>query len=155
MSGTMAGGAKFAEPIEARFARMVGEPDANGCTPWLGRPSDAKGYGRIARSDGSRVMAHRYAWERANGRPVPDDLEIDHLCRNRACVNPAHLEAVSHLVNMRRGERARKTHCPYGHELPRPLAESDPAMQVRDCATCVNRRTREWKRRYRAARSAK
>lgn len=75
------------------------------CWVWV-RYIGAGGYGHATRraSDGSRV-AHRVYWEDANG-PVPQGMTLDHLCRNRACVNPAHLEAVPQSVNVQRGRRA-------------------------------------------------
>ena len=74
---------------------------------------DACGYGRIRRN-GKSLAAHRWAYEQAKG-PIPEGLEIDHLCRNRACVNPDHLEAVTHAENNRRAAAARTT-CRQGHE---------------------------------------
>ncbi len=65
------------------------------CIEWTGR-RDRYGYGRFWR-DGGWVKAYRAAYERAKG-PIPDGLEIDHLCRNRGCVNPDHLEAVTKRV---------------------------------------------------------
>lgn len=82
----------------------------------------ADGYGQFrigGRADGRTVRAHRVAYELLIG-PIPEGLVIDHLCRNRACVNPDHLEPVTHKVNVLRGEgvsakAARATSCPYGH----------------------------------------
>ncbi len=87
-------------------------------TCWLWRAGkDHLGYGQIRR-DGSHAKAHRVAYDLLVG-PIPDGLELDHLCRVRNCVNPAHLEPVTHAENVRRGlsgQRQRaKTHCPAGH----------------------------------------
>ncbi len=67
-----------------------------------------------------RVLAHRFAYESLKGI-IPNKLEIDHLCRNRQCVNPNHLEPVTHIENLRRGEHGggmkKQTHCKKGHPL--------------------------------------
>ena len=93
------------------------------CWAWRGGKQSG-GYGALvvgSRTDGSRrvVLAHRWSYEYAVG-PIEGGLDIDHLCRNRACVNPLHLEPVTHRVNCLRGVspcaiHAQKTHCPHGH----------------------------------------
>lgn len=83
-----------------------------GCVEWTGS-GRVNGY---AKSNGK--FLHRAEYERLIG-PVPDGLVLDHLCRNRACVNVAHLEPVTNGENVRRGDHwaRRKTHCPAGHAL--------------------------------------
>ena len=71
--------------------------------------------------DGDRIMAYRYFYELVKGK-IPDNLQIDHLCRNTRCVNPDHLEPVTIKENVLRGMgitaiNARKTHCKNGHAL--------------------------------------
>lgn len=90
----------------------------NGCWQYKGYLHN--GYARIW--DGSRtVRAHRFSYEMVNGK-IPDRLVIDHLCRNKACVNPAHLEVVTIKENTLRGDgptslNSRKSHCQKGHEF--------------------------------------
>lgn len=91
--------------------------EENGCWNWIG--ADNCKYG-IFTIDGKNVLAHRWAYEFHKG-PIPKGLEIDHLCRNKFCVNPEHLEAVTAKENVRRAEkhriRKKLTHCRKGHEL--------------------------------------
>lgn len=81
-----------------RFWSKVEKTD--GCWNWTGA-LNGDGYGSFRVGAGT-VKAHGFTWELANG-PVPAGLELDHVCRNRACVRPDHLEAVTHIVNVHRG----------------------------------------------------
>lgn len=85
------------------------------CWNWLG-VVDSKGYGHM-RIGGVQQRVHRASYEAFVG-PVPEGLQIDHLCRNRGCVNPGHLEPVSCAENQRRSPLANvsKTACPRGHD---------------------------------------
>jgi hypothetical protein len=87
------------------------------CWIWQGR-LNPDGYGQAAelRRRGLPGSAHAVAYVLLKG-PVPKGLELDHLCRVRACINPDHLEPVTHHENMRRGVQATKTHCKRGHEF--------------------------------------
>lgn len=94
---------------------------ATGCWPWQGK-LDKDGYPRQikvgSRTDGTRraVRVHRWLCIET-GIPLTPDLVPDHLCRNRACINPAHAEPVTRLVNHQRGLRAQRTHCKEGHAI--------------------------------------
>lgn len=97
-------------PLVVRFIDKVdftGGPDD--CWMWVGSLS-GNGYGRIQGYvvDASPKLAHRVAYELVNG-PIPEGMQLDHLCRNRRCVNPAHLEPVTCGENLRRGCRTRLT----------------------------------------------
>lgn len=87
------------------------------CWTWMGS-IDRGGYGRIGYR-GKNTRAHRLAYALVKG-PIPEGLELDHLCRNRTCVNPDHLEPVTHQVNAARAARNEYkrsiTHCRNGHE---------------------------------------
>jgi hypothetical protein len=93
----------------------------SGCWLWLGQ--SWKGYGRISHT-GTTKLTHRVAFELARG-PIPHGFEINHLCREKACINPAHLEAVEHGENIRYdfqlkpwgNQNTAKTHCIRGHAL--------------------------------------
>lgn len=105
--------------ISERIHRMT-RVDGNGCWLWTGSINRPTGYGVIGIS-GKTVFAHRASYMAFVGA-IGEDREIDHLCRVRACVNPAHLEAVTHRENQRRGTsppgvNSRKTHCLNGHEF--------------------------------------
>jgi hypothetical protein len=102
-----------------RFWGQVGKGHPSGCWVWAGRQT-VKGYGTISFFS-SPYRAHRVAYELLVG-PIPDGLVIDHLCRNRLCVNPDHLEPVTIKENVMRGvgltaRLASATHCVNGHEF--------------------------------------
>jgi hypothetical protein len=110
------------------------------CWPWRGAPTP-DGYGRFGKSP---QMAHCVAYERAVG-PIPKNLVIDHLCRNRICVNPAHLQPVRQRTNLLRSpltlpsQNLAKTHCPRGHEytpINTYLRVKPGGLQARECRTC-------------------
>lgn len=114
-----------ARPVIERVSEKYVVNPETGCWEWIGQ-INAYGYGKISigsKTDGTafKAMAHRVAYELLVG-PIPDGLDLDHLCRNRRCINPAHLEPVTRQVNLLRGEtlparNAAKTHCVRGHEL--------------------------------------
>ena len=102
-----------------RVDGLVHEETNSGC--WLLESApNSNGYGRI-QIDGVRGLAHRVMYEHHVGT-VPEGLDLDHLCRNRECCNPSHLEPVTRRENLMRGEtipamHAAKTHCKRGHEF--------------------------------------
>lgn len=137
-------------PTINRFCDLI-EYSSDGCWLWTGF-TDTAGYSRFSPGDGNRKTchAHIFSYEHFIG-PVPQGKELDHLCRIRRCVNPTHLEPVTHLVNMRRGSHATKTHCKQGHPLSGENLYLAP-NGCRRCRTC--KRIRQEKSRH-AKRAAK
>ena len=113
--------------------------DGSGCWVWQLALSES-GYGRIWVGD-KALRPHRFAYEIVKG-PIPEELELDHLCRLRACINPNHLEAVTHLENMRRGEAppppryALRAYCKRGHAFTKANTYITPTRSARGCRAC-------------------
>lgn len=129
------------------FASRVLPNAVTGCWEWIGA-RDQRGYGNV-RVGRSVRKAHRVLYELTRG-PIPADFECDHLCRVPWCVNPAHLEVVPHLVNVRRGaacwvpgarQRA-KRRCPAGHAYTKANTYIQPSTRGRVCRTCARERKR-------------
>ena len=98
--------------LEYYLARIVNND--NGCWEWQGCRNKF-GYGVHKVDETGRSLVHRATYELLIG-PIPDNLVIDHLCNNKCCCNPEHLEAVTNAVNVSRAQ-SRKTHCKRGHPL--------------------------------------
>ena len=127
-----------------RLERHIEPCPASGCWLWLG-PIDNCGYGKMMIWY-KRYFAHHIAWL-IYKKTIPVGLEFDHLCRVRCCVNPAHLELVSHAENVKRGEPANKTHCKFGHEFTSINTYWLPkinGLKQRVCRICQRKRTKEW-----------
>lgn len=139
-----------------RFLKKVDQDAPDGCWRWTAGNNrrGGGGYGvfyEIAtRDDAKQVLAHRFSYEAFVG-PIPQGMDIDHLCRNIQCVNPKHLEVVTHRENIRRGrspaaDNARKTHCPNGH----PFDEEHTYRhgERRQCRPCRNAYSRAYIKTY-------
>lgn len=133
--------ARFWSKVDKNGPVPTHRPELGPCWLWLGSLARA-GYAQFSSYAGA--MAHQFSYVLHKGH-VPNGLEIDHLCRNRFCSNPEHLEAVTHQVNVLRGisppaYHAQATHCPAGHEY----SESDRNVRgERQCRICIRARAVE------------
>lgn len=120
-------------------------PELGPCWVWTAY-TEPRGYGRFG--IGRKVVrAYRYSYQVYRG-PIPEGLEPDHLCQNKPCVNPWHLELVTHKENLRRGplstnQNVNKTHCKRGHEFTEKNTRIYQGK--RNCRSCDRKgvRTRE------------
>lgn len=131
-------GGKGRKPQPLTLDRLLAKVSRNaeGCWLWTGWIND-NGYGEII-SFGKKIRAHRAMYQLVVGL-IPEELVLDHLCRVRHCVNPEHLEAVTHQQNILRGVgatavHAKKTHCIHGHEFSE--ANTIHRKRGRGCRTC-------------------
>lgn len=124
--------------LESRMVKV-----ANGCWEWTG-PCNESGYGFLSR-DGKTGKAHRIAYELWR-RPVPKGMDLDHLCRNRKCINPDHLEIVSRRTNVLRGvgltaQNAKLESCKNGHPFTNENTyRHGPDGRWRKCRVCNRER---------------
>lgn len=147
-SGKSVTGGFLMRTLDERFWAKVNKtgPLWNGTPCWMWMGARNLGYGmfnldgRIRR----KTPAHRVAYQLLVG-PISEGLELDHLCRNTLCVNPNHMEPVTHRENCRRGLAGKyltaRTHCPQGH--PYDLFNTGISQNRRYCRACRTKRKRE------------
>lgn len=135
------------ETVEKLFSRFISIEE---CWAWTYRPANT-GYAQISlKSDGEWVVKspHRMIYELLVGE-IPEGKQLDHLCRNRLCVNPEHLEPVTQKENLLRGSgwagvNSRKTECPSGHEYTEENTQLNKEGH-RKCKTCSYARKKTWR----------
>lgn len=120
------------------------------CCEWKGR-KNARGYG-VVLINGKQFFVHRLAVA-LSGRNVPKSKVCDHLCRNRACYNPDHIELVDIRENVKRGEKAQRKTCLYGHPYNDKNVLRLRKDGTRQCRVCMTKTERERKRKLRASKN--
>lgn len=123
------------------------------CWTWT-RSKDRDGYGLFGLAKGRTVRAHRYTYGLAHDLPLDGFSQLDHLCRNRACVRPSHLEPVTSKINNERGQKAQQTACIHGHKFTEENTYMKP-NGTRSCRTCHSEREKEPPARARRAEAAR
>lgn len=130
---------------------LYSKPTASGCCEWQAYKKDT-GYG-LVRVGGRTMQAHRASYECLVG-PIPSGMEIDHLCRNRSCINPRHLEPVTKRENQMRGMAPgiliyKSGKCAAGHQMSGSNLYISPNGK-RGCRQCMRSATRRYNEKKRA-----
>lgn len=130
--------ARFWSKVDKNGPVPAHRPELGKCWRWLGSFTE-RGYSQFW-SKGKMRRAHVFSFA-LNGGVVPSGLELDHLCRNRGCVNPSHLEPVTHRENMLRSDsppawHIRQTHCLRGHEFTKENTKLSRSGERR-CRKCI------------------
>ncbi len=139
-------------PAIDRLLKFCSPEPNSGCWLWTASVYPS-GYGQIVLPQQQHKHAHRLSYEYFVG-PIPEGLDLDHLCRVRSCVNPKHLEPVSRSENIRRGlapgmgaaRNLAKTHCPHGHEYTEKntyIGKNPSGKPNRNCRECSRIRTEQ------------
>lgn len=139
-------GQVYRSAIDRLFEKFLPEPNS-GCWLWTGAMS-GNSYGSMS-YEGRMQKAHRVAYKMFVG-PVPEGMDLDHLCRTRICCNPDHLEPVTRSENLRRSplmdRRSANTHCLRGHEFTAENTMIRP-NGWRSCRECMRNHIRNWRAR--------
>lgn len=125
------------------FTRLLSRCDQYESMDECWKAGDSRWYPTFY-NKGKTCMAIRWLWEWVNG-PAPEELEPDHLCKNRNCINITHIEWVTHGINVSRGTRRRKTYCIRGHLLPIVKGGRGAIGYQRNCTTCAKAAKLRWK----------
>lgn len=146
----------MAASLETLAQRVLARCETNETGCWLFQGALSRGYGRVSTYDATTKkqivqQAHRVVYEYHVG-PIPEGLVLDHLCKNRNCVNPDHLDPVTvqentdRAVEIQRIANAEKTHCPKGHPYTKRNTYTPKGKTARYCRECGREASRKWRK---------